>query len=281
MTILQGQTTDLSTLSKKSQQCIERLLAHKAEDIDLSKVSKSKRAGVLVLLYEKNGVLRVLLTTRSKTLRTHPGQTALPGGKMDETDNDVVETAYREAFEEVGLPLHHSSIYTLCVLRPFISLTRLLVSPVVALLTDISVLHRLVPSEGEVEAIFDHPLEAFLDPHLSQQEDLVAIGSEPWPSDEQFYNHTDSQWTWLGNSWYRMHRFRSTASAIKGLTAEILIMTAVISYGRSPSYSRYALGQPTTFSDILNALGSTFFTELRDLGGLAEPVPGSVIVGRA
>lgn len=56
-------------------------------------------------------------------------------------------------------------------------------------------------------------------------------------------------------------------------------MTAVVSYGRSPLYSRYALGQPTTFADMLTALGPAFFTELRDMG-LAEPVPGSVIVGR-
>ncbi len=54
---------------------------------------KSKRAAVLVLLYEKGGVLRVLLTTRAKTLRTHPGQTALPGGKMDEADQDITDTA--------------------------------------------------------------------------------------------------------------------------------------------------------------------------------------------
>ena len=54
---------------------------------------KSKRAAVLVLVYEKGGVLRVLLTTRAKTLRTHPGQTALPGGKMDEADQDITDTA--------------------------------------------------------------------------------------------------------------------------------------------------------------------------------------------
>jgi peroxisomal coenzyme A diphosphatase NUDT7 len=50
-------------------------------------------AAVLVLLYEQAGVLRVLLTTRSKLLRAHPGQTALPGGKVDEKDRDFVETA--------------------------------------------------------------------------------------------------------------------------------------------------------------------------------------------
>lgn len=53
----------------------------------------NKLAAVLVLLYEKAGELRVLLTTRDKSLRAHPGQVALPGGKVDTTDVDVVETA--------------------------------------------------------------------------------------------------------------------------------------------------------------------------------------------
>ena len=48
---------------------------------------------MLVLLYEKAGELRVLLTTRDKSLRAHPGQVALPGGKVDTTDTDVFETA--------------------------------------------------------------------------------------------------------------------------------------------------------------------------------------------
>ncbi len=58
--------------------------------------STSKSAAVLVLLYERGGGgggLRVLLTTRSKELRSHPGQTALPGGKVDEGDAGIVEAA--------------------------------------------------------------------------------------------------------------------------------------------------------------------------------------------
>ena len=50
-------------------------------------------AAVLVLLFERAGELRVLLTTRDKSLRAHPGQVALPGGKVDVTDADVLETA--------------------------------------------------------------------------------------------------------------------------------------------------------------------------------------------
>jgi len=53
-----------------------------------------KHGAVLVLLYEREGGgLRVLLTTRSKELRSHPGQTALPGGIVDESDGGVVQTA--------------------------------------------------------------------------------------------------------------------------------------------------------------------------------------------
>lgn len=58
-----------------------------------SAYASSKLAAVLILLYEKAGQIKVLLTTRSKLLRSHPGQTALPGGKCDESDRNVVETA--------------------------------------------------------------------------------------------------------------------------------------------------------------------------------------------
>ena len=58
-------------------------------------IHHKKQAAVLILLYERADNLRVLLTTRSKTLRAHPGQTALPGGKVDDTDRDAVETAVK------------------------------------------------------------------------------------------------------------------------------------------------------------------------------------------
>ena len=40
---------------------------------------------------------------------------------------------------------------------------------------------------GEVDVIFDHPMEALLDPHLSASEPLVELNSEHWPSDAEFY----------------------------------------------------------------------------------------------
>ena len=58
---------------------------------------------MLILLYENAGELRVLLTTRSKSLRAHPGQTALPGGKKDETDVDAVFKLAIDHVREVDL----------------------------------------------------------------------------------------------------------------------------------------------------------------------------------
>lgn len=164
-------------------------------------------------------------------------KTALPGGKFDSTDVDLVATALREANEEVALPLKSPHLHILCHLRPFISLSKLLVTPVVAFLTDLTVLDTLYPSPMEVDAIFDHPLEAFLEPELAVSEPLVEVGSENWPYSSEFYHPTDNPSPITGGD-YRMHRFRSSYTPIKGLTADIMITIAEIAYQRDTVFER-------------------------------------------
>ncbi|KAF9463879.1 NUDIX hydrolase domain-like protein [Collybia nuda] len=212
-----------------------------------SKRPRNKLAAVLVLLYEQAGELRVLLTTRSKALRTHAGQTALPGGKADDGDVSFVDTAFREAHEEVSLPLCSPDIYTLTFLEPFISLYRIVVTPVIAVLTRPVLLEELKPAEDEVACIFTHPLRAILDPGLARAERLVAIG-EDWPYETELYSTTDSIVPILNDTVYRMHRFQSSASPIKGLTADILIKVAEVAYGETTVYGRYAPGQLEGFA---------------------------------
>ncbi|KAF9484362.1 hypothetical protein BDN70DRAFT_797821, partial [Pholiota conissans] len=213
-----------------------------------------KVAAVLVLLYEVDGQLRVLLTTRSKQLRTHAGQTALPGGKKDPTDVDLVMTAYREAHEEVGLPTNSPCIHTMGLLHPFISLHKILVTPVLAFLCQPDVVKTLKASPQEVSHIFWHPLEAILEPDLAKEGSLVEIGCEDWPYESEIYNTSDSVVAMLGNTTYRMHRFRTSASPVKGLTADILIKTAEIAYGRPTSYERYAPAQLKSIVDVVKAI---------------------------
>jgi peroxisomal coenzyme A diphosphatase NUDT7 len=94
---------------------------------------------------------------------------------------------FREAYEEVGLPLNCPDIYIITLLEPFVSLHRLIVTPVVAVLTRPPILDNLKAAQTEVACIFTHPLEAILDPALAGGEPLVALGSEDWPYHTEFY----------------------------------------------------------------------------------------------
>ena len=61
-------------------------------------------AGVLVALYADGGRLHAVLTRRREDLRRHPGEISFPGGRYEDTDADLLQTALREAEEEIGLP---------------------------------------------------------------------------------------------------------------------------------------------------------------------------------
>jgi 8-oxo-dGTP pyrophosphatase MutT (NUDIX family) len=60
------------------------------------------RSAVLAALFEEDGETQIVLTRRSFSMRVHRGEIALPGGRSHE-DETPVETALREAYEEVGL----------------------------------------------------------------------------------------------------------------------------------------------------------------------------------
>ncbi|KAF8313653.1 hypothetical protein DL93DRAFT_2080982 [Clavulina sp. PMI_390] len=201
-------------------------------------VPTRKLAAVLVLLFERDGVVRVLLTTRSKQLRSHPGQVALPGGKSDPEDGTPFATALREANEEVFLPSPCPAVHVLRTLPPFISLYKLIVTPVVAILSEISILDSLKPNPDEVADIFDHPLEAFLDPEMMLSDpNLSPTGSENWFYEEELHNYTDHAFI---TGEYRNNRLRSVSTPIKGLTSSVMIQLAMVAYDRPPSYEHLA-----------------------------------------
>ena len=58
---------------------------------------------VLAHIYPINNTPHLLLIKRTDDGKTHGGQIAFPGGKKDDSDFDLEQTALREAFEEVGL----------------------------------------------------------------------------------------------------------------------------------------------------------------------------------
>ncbi|KAA1113647.1 hypothetical protein PGTUg99_014698 [Puccinia graminis f. sp. tritici] len=81
--------------SSETLQALDRLSQLPEPVIDLKSFPPRSVAAVLILLHlvPGTGDLAVTLTTRSQRLSSHPGDTALPGGRVDLTDETVVATA--------------------------------------------------------------------------------------------------------------------------------------------------------------------------------------------
>lgn len=116
------------------------------------------RAAVLVAVVARHEPT-VLLTQRTAHLSTHSGQIAFPGGRCDDTDADAVDTALREAHEEVGLAREY--VQALGELPTYTTGTRFVVTPVVAL---VDPAHRLALNAHEVADAFEVPLAFLMNP---------------------------------------------------------------------------------------------------------------------
>ena len=100
----------------------------------------------------------VLLIHRPDTMRSHAGQAAFPGGKLDPGE-DAVTAALREANEELGI--HPRDVRVIGVSDPFRTRTGFDITPVLAVVPpDLP----LVPSPDEVADWFEPPLTFVLDP---------------------------------------------------------------------------------------------------------------------
>ncbi|KAL8287182.1 hypothetical protein RQP46_003634 [Phenoliferia psychrophenolica] len=196
-------------------------------------------AGVLVLLHVNPlGGLSVTLTTRSLLLRSHPGETALPGGRFEPQDPTVEATALREANEEIGLPIDPSSLLHLTTLPAYTSRTLLVVIPSVYLLLTIPslpLLQSLVPNPSEVDAIFNLALKSFLmlPPPPSSSSTTT---STPDKIGAEVLVHSSEDLVWLKDRLYRLHHFShpSAPSQVWGLTADIIVAVALVAqYGLS------------------------------------------------
>ena len=69
---------------------------------------KNKLASVLVVIYGTKPY--VLMTEKPKHLKFHAGEISFPGGKLDASDSDLLETALRETREEIGLSIPREKV---------------------------------------------------------------------------------------------------------------------------------------------------------------------------
>jgi 8-oxo-dGTP pyrophosphatase MutT (NUDIX family) len=121
-------------------------------------------AAVLIPLIMYENELKILLTQRTAHLYDHPGQISFPGGRSDPQDSSAIDTALREAEEEIGLPA--SRVEVLGSLPHYLTITGYQVTPVVSL---VDAGHTYEPDEFEVADIFEVPMEYLMNPHHHEQ----------------------------------------------------------------------------------------------------------------
>jgi 8-oxo-dGTP pyrophosphatase MutT (NUDIX family) len=126
--------------------------------IALQEGTRVTEAAVLVPLIDRSGRVQVLFTQRTAHLDDHAGQISFPGGRVEPSDASREETALREMEEEIGLA--PASVAVLGRLPEYEIPSGFRITPVVGW---IETPFALNPDPFEVAAVFEAPLEHFLD----------------------------------------------------------------------------------------------------------------------
>lgn len=141
-----------------------RILKAAAEDKD-----GVKNSSVLLLLFEEDAELKILLIKRPAHMKHHAGQIALPGGRIEAGETDI-ETALRETYEEIGII--KDKIEILGKLSGFyVEVSRFQIWPIVGWLNSKPVL-RINPDE--VEKVMSFPIAKFTPPYEEIQMETLT-----------------------------------------------------------------------------------------------------------
>jgi len=140
-------------------------------DLPELRAHASKSAAVLIAITDKEEP-GVLLTVRREHLRTHAGQIAFPGGRV-EPGEEPVAAALREAHEEILLD--PAGVDLIGAIEPYRTVTGYVVTPAIGVVApDLP----LQPHELEVSDLFETPLSYLLDPANLRRRSALLQGRE-------------------------------------------------------------------------------------------------------
>lgn len=158
---------------EQHQKIVKEVLPYRGVPIP-SNTSNYRSAGVLIALYPHNDEIHFSLIKRPSYEGHHGNQISFPGGKRELEDKDIIETAIREANEEVNIdPLKLQIIKVLNQI--YIPPSNFMVTPVVAYLNERP---EFIPEKKEVESILEIPLASLCLSENIKNESVTINGSQ-------------------------------------------------------------------------------------------------------
>ncbi len=137
---------------------------------------------------------QIIYTRRTDQVADHKKQVAFPGGRAEDGDKSIVETALRESKEEIGITREDVTI--LGTLDPIRTISNYLVTPVVGL---IPMHYQFTPEPSEVDRVFTIPISWLSDPNnfeIRQRE----VGFPPFSIPQKlrviYFNSYDGETLW-------------------------------------------------------------------------------------
>lgn len=142
-----------------------------------------RESAVALVLFEDEGDQRIVLTQRPQYDGKHGGQVSFPGGKREEGDLDLLQTAMRECFEETGMQLTLEE-YIGPLTPVFIPVSSFHVE---AYLFYLDYVPQFQKDEREVEAIFTVGITELLDDKRVQQT-TISLGDNVKLKDVPYFD---------------------------------------------------------------------------------------------
>jgi 8-oxo-dGTP pyrophosphatase MutT (NUDIX family) len=137
-----------------------RLMASSARTrLNVRPNERTRRSAVLILFYPYQNTIYLPLILRPQYDGVHAGQMAFPGGRMERTDRDLVQTALREAQEEIGIRVQDVTVLGQLT-ELFIPPSNFYVQPVVGTL---AARPDFYPDPREVDAVVEVSVETLFD----------------------------------------------------------------------------------------------------------------------
>jgi len=136
-------------------------------------------AAILVPLIWRDSDWQILMTKRAAHLSHHAGQISFPGGALDASDKGLIDTALREAHEEISLA--PPSVRVMGSLLPVRSPAGFVVQPIVGIIGG-DIFNELQPDPAEVDSIFTLPLA-----HIGQPDNFSLVPRQTNGRDNSYW----------------------------------------------------------------------------------------------